>query len=277
MEKDASMAFKVLPTDKWRAATNGIVGEMVAADVVVFTALVDATAPAEFRERCKARGDAKPSWTSLVIKAISLGLRSHPAMNRLVLRGWFRHRPVQLDQVHAVVAVERVRGGEDTVYATILRNTDEKSVWEISDELHQSSLLEEDDDPRLKLFMKLVRILPGPLSRWIIGLPRWSPRLWLENRGGSFALTTVGKYGVESVFVKWPWPISFTFGEVKKRPIVVDEAVKPRLSFYFSMAWNRELTNGAPAARLFSDILQHLVNAEFGGDEQQPSDKRPAK
>lgn len=261
--------FEVLPFDKWRAATYAFVKEIVATDVVVFTTLVDAAHLAQFRERCQEVGKPKPSWTSLVVKAISLSLKNHPAMNRLLLWGWFRYRPVQLNQVHAVVAVERVRGEEDTVYAQILRDTDEKSVWAISDELAQASRAEEEEDARLQLFMRLVRRIPSAVARRIMTVPRWSPQLWLKHRGGSFALTTVGKYGIESIFVKWPWPLSFTFGEVAVRPMVVNGVVEPRLSFYLSLAWNRELTNGAPAARFFSEIVQRLEHAELGVELDQ--------
>lgn len=269
MAKEAIGGYKILPFDKWRAVTFGFVREIVAADVVVFTALVDAAALEQCRDRFQRIGKAKPSWTAFVVKAISLGLRHHPAMNRLLLWGWFRHRPVQLERVDAVVAVERVRNGEDTVYAQILRDTDRQPVWAISEELAHASRMEEEEDPRLRLFMKLVRTIPSAIGRRILTLPRWSPRSWVKHRGGSFALTTVGKYGIESIFVKWPWPLSFTFGEVAVRPMVIGGSVEPRLSFYLSLAWNRELTNGAPAARFFSEIVQRLGHAEFGDAERE--------
>ena len=268
MSKQENKSYVVLPKDRWRSATAGFIQEIVSADVVVFTGLIDTNALAQVRADCAQSGFAKPSWTSIVVKAISVALRKHSRMNRLLLGGIFRHRPIQLSDVHAVVAVERVRGDEDTVYAQILRHTDEKPIWELSEELRKASEIDEPDDARLELFMKIVRNLPGPLARWILSGPRWFPSLWQKHRGGSFALTTVGKYGVDSVFVKWPWPLSFTFGEVKERPMVVDGVVKPRLSFYLSLAWNRELTNGAPAARFFNDIVQYLAQGTVSDEER---------
>ncbi len=268
MQVGDERTHRILPKDRWRAATYGFIKEIVSADVVVFTSLVDAAELKGLRARCAERGYAKPSWTALVVKSISVALSRHPDLNRLLLGGPLRHRPVQLDEVHAVVAVERVRDGEDTVYAQILRNTDNKPIWTLSEELRRTSELEEQDDPRLKLFMNLVRKLPGPFARGLLSAPRWSPGQWLKHRGGSFALTTVGKYGVDSVFVKWPWPLSFTFGEVKERAMVVDGLVQARPSFFLSLAWNRELTNGAPAARFFNDIVQYLVRAEVSPEER---------
>jgi pyruvate/2-oxoglutarate dehydrogenase complex dihydrolipoamide acyltransferase (E2) component len=260
-------SFDVLPRDRWQAATNGLIREMVRTDVVVFTAHVDASLLAELRRRCAESDLTKPSWTALVVKAISVSLARHPALNRLVLGGLFRYRPVQVRGIDAVVAVERVRNGEDSVYAQVLRDTDQTPVWELTEELQRANGLEEDDDPRLKLFMRLVKRLPGVVARAIVSAPRLSPKLWREQRGGSFALTTVGKYGVDQIFAKWPWPLSFTFGEVKERPMSVNGVVESRRSFYLTLAWNRELSNGAPVARFFHDVVTALSEATLSADE----------
>lgn len=251
-------AYTVLPHDSWGAATAGLVGEVTRMDTVFFTSLVDAAALEALRTQAGRRPEAKPSYTALVLKAISLALRSHPHMNRLVLGGWFRHRPVQLHEVHAVVAVERVLDGIDTVQAGLIRNTDARSLAEIQAELRRLASCSEGDDPRQRLFMRLVRWAPGFLCRCLIGMPRFGPGLWLKHRGGAFALTTVGKYGVDSVSAKWPWPLTFTFGEVKERPMAVNGQVDARQSFYLSMGFQRNLCNGAPAARFFKCIIELL-------------------
>jgi pyruvate/2-oxoglutarate dehydrogenase complex dihydrolipoamide acyltransferase (E2) component len=256
--------FDVLAFDRWRSATDGLVGEVVRQDTVFFTSLVDASALDELRRGAILRGEPKPSYTALVIKAISLALKAHAEMNRLVLGGVFRHRPVQLHCVDAVVAVERVRGGEDTVYAGILRATDLKSSGRITWELRKLSSGEEAEDARLALFMRLVRRAPGWLCRLLVGLPRLGPKLWIEHRGGAFALTTVGKYGVDSICAKWPWPLTFTYGEVTRRPVVVGDAVVARNSFFLSMGFDRRLCNGAPAARFFHEIVRRLGAADLG-------------
>lgn len=252
------MGHEVLPFDRWQASMNGLVGEVARTDVVAFTSLVDATAIAERRELAERMGP-KPSYTAFVVQAISAALREHPAMNRLLLPRWpFRFRPIQLHDVDAVVAVERVQGGKDSVYAGIIRDSDRKSVSEISGELHALSIRDESEDERLNFFMRIVRKLPSFLARFLIDLPTRGPGLWRKHRGGAFALTTVGKYGVDSINAKWPWPLTFTFGEVKKRALVVDGKVEARLSFHLTLAWRRELCNGAPAARFFRTIVRGL-------------------
>lgn len=250
--------YQVLPYDRWAAATGGLVNEVARLDAVFFTSLVDASAIAALRQNSADRGRGQPSYTAIVLKAIALALREHPALNRLVLGGRFRHRPVQLHEIHATVAVERTGAEGDTVYAGVIRDTDHKSLATIHQELRQLSAGEEKDDPRLRLFMRLVRWAPGFLCRWLCGLPRLGPGLWRTHRGGSFALTTVGKYGVDAIAAKWPWPLTFTFGQVKERPVAVAGRVVARPTFYLSMGFDRRLCNGAPAARFFNRVVDLL-------------------
>lgn len=254
------LPYEVLPFDRWASATGGFVYEVGRMDTVFFTSLVDASAIEGLREQWLA---PKPSYTAVVLKAISLALQEHPRLNRLVLGGGFRHRPIQLHEVDAVVAVERVRGDEDTVFAGVIRRTDRLPLSDIHAELRRLASSQEQDDPRLRFFMRLVRWAPGWLCRWICGLPRCSPGLWRTHRGGSIALTTVGKYGVDAISAKWPWPLTFTFGEVKERPLAVNGQVVARPGFFLSMGFDRRLCNGAPAARFFKRVIDLLECAEL--------------
>ena len=160
------------------------------------------------------------------------------------------------------MAVERCRENGDFVYAGIIRHSDRKSPVEISDELRDLSKREKADDPRLKLFMRPVRYARVFLARWIAGLPPLGQRLWFEDSGGSFALNAVSKYGVDSVRVKWPRPLSFTFGEVRPQALMIDAAVVAQPSFYLTMGWHRIMCNGAPATRLFDGVVHILDRAE---------------
>lgn len=255
--------YSTMPFDRWASATGGFVKEVASQDTVFFTSLVDATDLCGLRKRYEDVRGVRPSYTAMVVKAISLALRDNPRMNRLVLKGLFRHRPVQLHRVDAVVAVERVRGESDTVYAGVLRGTDRRSVGDITAELKDLTVREEWDDDRLRLFMRLVRWVPGFLCRWITGLPRFGPKTWVEQRGGAFALTTVGKYKVDAICAKWPWPLTFTFGEVNERPVAEDGAVTARMTFNLSMGFDRRLCNGAPAARFFHEVARRLAEADL--------------
>jgi pyruvate/2-oxoglutarate dehydrogenase complex dihydrolipoamide acyltransferase (E2) component len=60
----------------------------------------------------------------------------------------------------------------------------------------------------------------------------------------------------------WPWPMGFSFGLVKERPVAIDGSVVARPTMMLSMSFDRRLMAGAPAARFFSAVGECLKNAE---------------
>jgi hypothetical protein len=151
------------------------------------------------------------------------------------------------------VAVEVVEGDLDIAYASIIRNADQIGLEGIGQTL--SVLTSRPaDDPQLKRLRRLPATLTSVLAR-ATGL---HPKLWVRFRGGSCAITSPAKYGIENVVVKGAWPLQFTFGHVRERPMVIDGACVPRRSAMLSLAWHRELTTGAVAARFFEQIVRQL-------------------
>ena len=62
----------------------------------------------------------------------------------------------------------------------------------------------------------------------------------------------------------WPWPIGFSFGLVKDRPVAIDGVVVVRPTMMLIMSFDRRLMAGAPAARFFNAVAQTLDSAESG-------------
>ena len=89
--------------------------------------------------------------------------------------------------------------------------------------------------------------------------------MWQKYRGGSFVVTSPGKYGGADVIIPtWPWPLTFAFGSIKPRPVVEDGVVVPRNTMRLTLAVDRRLANGAPLAR-FAERVRVLLE----GDERQ--------
>ena len=250
--------------DRWAVFTEGILRETLRQDTVWLGRLVNASALGSLRKSFSMLGKPRPSWTALVLKALSLALREHPAMNRLLLGGRYRYRPVQLERVDATVAVESPGGDSGMVYGAILRDTDEKSCSRITQELSTLAGPGANDDPRLKQLKRMVHRTPGWLCRLLVSLPRYSPKLWIKHRGGSFALTTVGKYGVDVNYATWPWPLTITMGEVAVRPVAVGRELDARDTFSLSMGYDHRLANGGPAARFFREVVRRIEAADLG-------------
>ena len=75
-------------------------------------------------------------------------------------------------------------------------------------------------------------------------------------------ISSPAKYGIDMLVGNWPWPIGFSFGLVKERPIVVDGVVVARPTMMLIMSFDRRLMAGAPAARFFSAVGGCLQSAE---------------
>ena len=116
-------------------------------------------------------------------------------MNRIVYRGLTGYRQVPSEN------------------ATLIRNADEQNVDALTEILRRVSTAPSDDPQRNRL-RRFPPAITGALARGT-GL---HPKLWARFRGGSCALTSPAKYGIESVVVKSCWPVQFTFGNVSERP-----------------------------------------------------------
>jgi len=75
-------------------------------------------------------------------------------------------------------------------------------------------------------------------------------------------ISSPAKYGVDMLVGNWPWPIGFSFGLVKDRPVVVDGTVVTRPTMMLIMSFDRRLMAGAPAARFFNAVSQALISIE---------------
>ena len=264
-----------LPPNGFLMGMNHLINEWRYQDVVVFEELVDASYIEADRQRCKELGQDRPSYTAYLVKSISDTLVRHPKMNRLLQRPWLglgALRWVQLTTSDAAVAVEAEVDGTDIAYARILRNCQDKSVGDIMGELRQvsSEAATTGQVPaELGRLCRLIDRMPAPLS-WRISIlmrlvrsTRRHPRTWVQHRGGAWAITSPAKYGVERLAARSAWPMQFAFGQVKPQVLPIDGEPQVRRSFALTLAWQRELTTGAVAARFFADVVRRLQTAPW--------------
>jgi len=245
--------YKLLEPNHYLSTQVGLVKEWSSQDTVAFSQLVDFTAVESERDLRKASGRSKPSYTAFIIDSIAQALRDHPKLNRMVYRGLAGYRWAQFENIDIAVAVELVEGDLDIAYASLIRNADQIGLEGINDALLRLASSPADDQQ-----LKRLRRLPAALTAYLARATGLHPRLWVRFRGGSCAVTSPAKYGIESVTVKSCWPMQFAFGRVKERPMVVDGRCIPRRAATVSMSWHRELTTGAVAARFFNQIVQQL-------------------
>jgi pyruvate/2-oxoglutarate dehydrogenase complex dihydrolipoamide acyltransferase (E2) component len=254
-----SDSYRFLARNAYLSTQVGLVKEWSTQDSVAFSQLVDFTEVEAERSRRAAAGLSKPSYTAFVVDSIARAMRDHPKVNRIVYRGLGGYRWVQFEQVDMAVAAEVVEGDLDIAYASIIRNADQLGLEGIAAALLRLAKAPADD-PQLRRF----RRFPATLTVFLARLTGLHPKLWVRFRGGSSAVTSPAKYGVEGVIVKSAWPLQFAFGRVAERAMVVDGQCVARRSAMLSMSWHRELTTGAVAARFFEQIIVQLQRPTAG-------------
>jgi len=260
--------FSFLPRNRFFEVVGGIMFENRGDDKVAMLSEVDMTQCMALRDAVARASGRKPSFTAMVARAVALSLAEHPYANRASVDLPFFRRIVQFKDIDITVAVERdTPGVEQATYAGTIANVDRLSLAALTDELRRLAAVEGEHGERWKLFTRVVLGLPPVIARWILRFPRVWPSLWIQHRGGAVMISSPAKYGVDMLVGNWPWPIGFSFGLVKDRPVVVDGQVAVRPTMMLIMSFDRRLMAGAPAARFFNAVALRLHNAQSTLDE----------
>lgn len=255
--------FHFLPRNRFFEVVGGIMFENYGDHKVAMLSEVDMSQCIALRESIGAETGTKPSYTAFVARAIALTLKTHPYANRIPLEIPFFKRIIQLDEINITVAVERDTPGlEQATYAGTIAHTDQLSLSELASELKRISGVQGEHGERWAMFHRLVTKFPPPVARFILRFPRLWPGLWIQHRGGAVMISSPAKYGVDMLVGNWPWPIGFSFGLVKERPIVIDGNVVARPTMMLIMSFDRRLMAGAPAARFFNAVATKLASAQ---------------
>lgn len=222
---------------------------------------VDMTECAALRASYKAEGKAPPSINALLVLAIARALRKHPYANRMCVNLPLYKRLVQFGQCDISVAVDRsAPGREQAAYAATIRQADARTLDEITEELRV--LASETSSERWKQYAFIVEKLPPRLAQFLINLSTYIPSMWVQHRGGAVLISSPAKFGVDIMVGTWPWPLGFSFGIVRQRPIAKGNEVIVRPVMHLSMSFDRRIMAGAPAAQFFNTVCTLLGSAQ---------------
>ncbi|MCB1886457.1 MAG: 2-oxo acid dehydrogenase subunit E2 [Rhodocyclaceae bacterium] len=255
--------YRILPRNRFFEVVGGIMFENRGNDKVAMLSEIDMSEAIRLRESVAAETGEKPSYTAIVVFALARALREHDYANRTTIEWPFYRRIVQHNQVNVTVAVARDSPGlEQATYAGTIRDADTLSLVELNRQLRQLANAEGEHGERWELFHRIVTRLPPILARRILRIPYLWPNLWIQHRGGPAMVSSPAKYGVDMLVGNWPWPIGFSFGLVKERPIVINGEVCARPTMMLIMSFDRRLMAGAPAARFFNGVADMISQAE---------------
>lgn len=187
---------------------------------VTLNAEVDATALVDIRQRlCQDGVDL--SYNDLLVYILGRALREHPKINAS-MEG---DRIKIWQQIHIGLAVDTDMG----LLVPVVRNVDRKGLVQLASETR--ALIER---------AKAGQCTPYELS------------------GGTFTLTNLGMFGIDSFtpIINLPECAILGAGRIKARPAVFKDQIATRHRMWLSLTFDHRLVDGAPAARFMQRVMQ---------------------
>jgi pyruvate dehydrogenase E2 component (dihydrolipoamide acetyltransferase) len=169
----------------------------------------------------------KVSFNDLLIKILSHALQEYPMVNVSIYEDHIR--------VHGAINIGVAVAVEDGLVVPVLRNADQKTISEIGREVAELV-----DKARNK------RLLPD------------------EYQGGTFTITNLGMFGVETfhAIINPPESGILAVSAIIPKPVVVNGEIAVRPCLKLSLAVDHRVVDGALAAR-FLARMKELVESPF--------------
>ena len=188
---------------------------------------VDMGAAVEARKAINAQEGVKVSFNDMVVKAVSLALKKHPAVNSAWMDNFIR----QNDHVHIGVAV----AVEDGLLVPVVRHADRKSLMEIGAE---------------------VKDYAGKARE-----KKLQPSDW---EGNTFTISNLGMFGIEdfTAIINPPDACILAVGGISDVPVVKDGAVVPGKVMKLTLSCDHRVVDGATGAAFLQEVkslLEHPV------------------
>ena len=168
----------------------------------------------------------KVSINDIIIKACSEALQSNPDANAI----WAGNKLIKFDSSDIAVAVS-VEGG---LFTPVLKDTDQKTISNISEEMKD-----------LASRARAKKLMPT------------------EFQGGSFAISNLGMFGIESfdAIINPPHAAILAVGTGKKKPIVLDVgSLGAATEMELSLSVDHRVIDGVLGAQLLHTIVDNLEN-----------------
>jgi pyruvate dehydrogenase E2 component (dihydrolipoamide acetyltransferase) len=189
----------------------------------------DATEMVALRERVapaiERQTGVKPSFTAILVRAVASLLPAHPYLNVTL-----EHDIIALHRrAHIGVALDR----NDDLLVPVIRDAHRMTLAEIAAALHDLSSRARDR-----------KLTPD------------------ELRGGTFTISNLGMYGVDSftAIINPPESAILAVGRIVETGVVRDGALVVRPVVHLTLSADHRIVNGAAAARFLADLRERLEN-----------------
>lgn len=220
---------------------------------------IDITKPRKLLNEYIVKTGEKLSITAYIVKCFSETIKAFPEMNSFI-KG---HKLIILDDITISVLVEREIDGTKVPEPLGIKNTQGKTVKQITDEIRQAqnNIGNELGNLTGSTWIKLV---PAFLMRTFIRIADRNIKMGL--RYGKIAVTAPGMFAGDAT---WFIPhgtatVLLTIGSMEKKNIITENGDIVKKEFlYLTASFDHEIVDGAPAARFMKHFEETLKNGEM--------------
>jgi len=186
---------------------------------------VDMRRAIDLRTSVNENGDAKISFNDIIVRACALTLRNHPKVNST----FAGDKIIQHGAVNVGIAVAL----DDGLITPVIRNTDMKSLFEISAE--SKELAAKAREKKLK---------PEEFS------------------GGTFTVSNLGMYGVEefAAIINPPEAAILAVGAITQKAVVENGQIMVGNRLQLTLSCDHRVVDGAVGAQFMQEVKQILEN-----------------
>ncbi len=179
----------------------------------------------EARKAVNAKDDVKISFNDMVIKASSIALRKHPAVNS----AWMGDKIRKNDHVHIGVAV----AVEEGLLVPVVRFADTKGMMQIGSEV--------------KDYAKKAKA------------KKLQPEDW---EGNTFTISNLGMYDIEefTAIINPPDSCIMAIGAIKQVPVVKDGAVVPGNVMRVTLSCDHRVVDGVTGSEFLNTFKSYMEN-----------------
>ncbi|HOI87747.1 MAG TPA: 2-oxo acid dehydrogenase subunit E2 [Lentimicrobium sp.] len=216
----------------------------------------------KIREYNKAHSE-KISFNAWLIKVIACIVKKYETSGSY-LTG--KNKLIIFDDINVSVVVEKDVKGTKVPVPMIIEKANEASIESITMQIAEAKNREftENDIVLLKKTQRSERVyylLPGFVRRYFWKFLLKHPKVAYKKMG-NVAFTSIGMMGkVNGWFIPISvHPVCFGLSSIIKKPYVIDEKIEIREILKMSILIDHDVIDGAPMARLISDLSKNIEN-----------------
>jgi pyruvate dehydrogenase E2 component (dihydrolipoamide acetyltransferase) len=186
---------------------------------------IDMKRAIDLRSSLNSEGDVKISYNDIIVRACAFALRHHPKVNST----FAGDKIIQHGAINVGIAVAL----DDGLITPVIRNTDMKSLFEISEE--SKDLAAKARDKKLK---------PD------------------EFTGGTFTVSNLGMFGVEefAAIINPPEAAILAVGAIAEKPVVENGQIVVGHRIQLTLSCDHRVVDGAVGAQFMQEVKLILEN-----------------